>query len=363
MQQDVRDALDRVAHAIFVLEPDADGVPRYRHMNTFARTLAGKTEAEINGRTAQEVFGGRLGRIALDHHLAVMRTGQRREYDGHLPLTTGRRTINTVLTPEIDARGRVVQIFGATNDTTAQRILARLGAEMRTMQSEAREFVALAAHDERAPVRQVRMIAELIRDGIAESDDGKLDLIAMLENLSIRTVTMVTEVLSLAEPVTAALEQRCFQFGDVARNVLVVLDPDQTCDCTLAEAELETDWADVQIGLRTLVENALRHGGSNRGRGDRLGLALAVRAVADDLIEIRVSDTGRGFSDPQKALPAQDGPGARGSYGLIALRRLLHARCGTISVANRVDGPGAEAVFTLPGRVVGAAAEPSACAG
>ena len=64
-------------------------------------------------------------------------------------------------------------------------------------------------------------------------------------------------------------------------------------------------WEDLRLLVTELVTNGVRHG-SERG-----SLGVAVR-LADEVVRVEVSDSGRGFSPPSAPMPRGDGTGGWG---------------------------------------------------
>lgn len=352
MDQIERSLLDQIEHVVFVLEPDAEGVPRYVAFNRYGCEVLGKSEADVIGLTAAELYPGDLGEIALQRHVEAFRTGQRQSYEILLPINGSERHVHRTLVPEIGTDGRVRRVIGSSSDRTGQQLLRHMQVGLDTIQGEAEDFVWLAAHDLRTPIRHVRNIAEMLRDDFKDLGDGKLQLIDMLEDLGIKAMELIGDVLSHAEATSCVAEEVLeFDFGNLARAVLALLDPAGTCICNITEARIRGDMVATQIILRNLVENALKHAVGPRGAAGRLCLDLVVEPCGHDSFAVHVADNGCGFDDPALVFLGGGDPRSDSGYGLMGIRRLIHARGGRLSAANRDDGPGARISFTLPGQV------------
>ncbi|WP_299965541.1 HAMP domain-containing sensor histidine kinase [uncultured Roseobacter sp.] len=358
MQRFEIDLLDLIDHAVFVLEPDDEGMPRYAAFNTFALNVIQRPLDDIIARTAAEVYGGRLGEIALDHHLRVLASGEPAVYEILLPLGGIQRLVRTALRPVTDAEGRVTRIFGSSTDMSGRQVMREVQTEMSALNGEMEDFINLAAHDLRAPMRNVSQIAEMLRDDFEDRGDGKLELIGMLEKTAKKTTALIGDVLSQAQAVTPLHETVQFEFSELVDEVAQVLDPMKHCVFHADTGVIEGDRTVFQIILRNLVDNAIKHGQPPAGSPENvplgwgLELRLSLKDGGDGCVEVAISDNGTGFSDP--ALLFLDNGSLRvdSGFGLFGVRRLIYTRGGTLTATNLPDGQGAVVSFRLPGRIM-----------
>lgn len=346
---------DQVAHAIFVLEPDARGVPRYVAFNAFARKLLGKPLEEIIGRTAKEVYPGRLGTIAYDHHVSTIWSAQPRTYEIVLPLANGERRVHTTLTPECDDNGKVVRIVGSSTDISGTQILREIRADMTTMTAEMEGFVSLAAHDLRTPMRHVAGLADMLREDFVDMGDGKVQLIDMLEDVATKAMELIGDVLAHAEALNATRDTMRFRFEDMMEEIIGILDPMEVCKFTYPFGWIEGDRTAVQIILRNLIDNAIKHGRKARQRHCEIGAArlridIGMRTIGTS-IEFSVRDNGVGFGELGLAF-LEDGRLKKDSgFGLLGVRRLIDARGGSLTATQCPEVGGAVVSFALPGEI------------
>ena len=352
MDDSERRLLDHVQTTVFVLELDEEDIPRYVAFNEYGcKYLHLKSEKDVLGLTAKEVFPGRLGQIAYQRHLTTLRTGKRQVNDILLPL--GGRTYSAVTTldPVRDDAGRVYRIVGTATDRTEQHILTQMQYDLDAMKTESEEFVSLAAHDLRAPMRHVQTIAGMLRQDFQDHGVGKLELIDMLEEMGTRAMDLISDVLSHAQAMSAEEEVRDFDFGDLARQVMALLDLTWSCDTTITEARVHGDRIATQIALRNLVDNALKHAKGQGDKAKRLRLDIDIEPCGPDAFVVHVSDNGVGFDDPTLLFLGGGELRVDSGYGLMGVRRLIQSRGGQMNAENRDNQAGARISFTLPGRV------------
>lgn len=328
--------LDLVAQPIIVVDVH-EGHTTYAHVN---KALLGMTQTLdfYAGYRPTEVFPDRSGRLVMDRQLSIAADGGHGSYTVHRAIHGKIRLIEVHMRPMVVENGRATRMIGTV----------KLQSEhVSTAELEAEQFVIMAAHDLRAPMRNVQILTDLLRDGFEDHGDGKLELIEALERTGQKASNLIGEVLAYAQAShhkdqllkTVSLAQLC---GDI----FSVLDPNEEHDLTSDEATLTTDSVALQIAVRNLVDNALRHGGR-----DHLGLKVSVAAHIDGFIELEVADNGRGLDEPDRAFLSGGDFRYGSGFGLLGLKRLVTSRGGTIHVDQPVDHTGTIVRLTLPGTI------------
>ncbi|MGB3244472.1 MAG: PAS domain-containing sensor histidine kinase [Sulfitobacter sp.] len=337
------DDLDFVASPVFVLEPDAQGCPRYVAFNATARAISKRPLADYLGRTALEVYPGGLGRTAFERHKEVARTGQAITYEIDLPIGGTTRAVRTTLMPQKRPDG-LCRLFGTSADLTEERKSLVAQVSIKTIATEMEQFVSMAAHDLRAPMRNIALIADMLRDGFVDQGDGKLELIDMLEEVADKSKSLIADVLSHANAIDTTQTTKVFNFAALCRDLCDVLDPHGQHHFTYTAVELKADRTAFQIAVRNLIDNALKHG--NR---DGMHIDITVQRGKSGMLDVILTDDGKGFSDA--ALAFLNGGAFRvdSGYGLLGVRRMIAARGGTMSAGNAAKGQGAVIRFSMPG--------------
>ena len=351
MDLSARAFLDKLAHPIFALEAGSDGEPRYCAFNRVAQEILGRPEAEILGLTAAELYRGRLGQIALDHHRSVLRSGVESTYELTLPLKSGVRRIRTTLRPELDETRKVVTLFGAAVDVTDQHAIKEMRANAETLNSELGEFVSDAALDLRRPLLRVKSIADMLRDGFQDLGDGKLELINALEGVTKDAISLISDVLSHVEATSAVSSDMDFEFVPLMKEIMALLDPQGRCMFNVTPAVVRGDRTAALIVLRNLVESARNRYRMNQAEA-HLGapsMSVSVIGAGEGFIAICLKDNAGPLD--KVTLSALNGAAIRADSdrALMGVRRLILARGGRISAENSLQNDGARVRFTLPG--------------
>jgi two-component system, cell cycle sensor histidine kinase and response regulator CckA len=103
-----------------VFVKDAEG--RYLLLNTAVARNSGRTAEEILGRDDRVLFPTDLAGRFRDHDLEVMRTGEVKTFEEHVPSSGGTtRTLLTTKAPYRDAVGKTIGIIGIGRDITEHK--------------------------------------------------------------------------------------------------------------------------------------------------------------------------------------------------------------------------------------------------
>lgn len=342
--------LDHISAPIFVLEMNEDGAPVYAAMNAYALQKSGRPLSDYIGRTAEEVYPQAYGRAAHARHKDVIEKGVATTYQIDLPVGGETRTVRTTLRPERDATGAVVLLFGTSRDMTVEKQAMEAKIQFDTLSSEMEQFVALAAHDLRAPMRQIATLSGLLRDEFVNMTDDQIELLDLIENVSLKSMDLISDVLSHAEIGHNEAVETVFSFPALCQDVCDVLDPQGAHHITTSSATIEADRTALQIALRNLIENAMKHGGR-----DRLEIDINIQKGLPGMIEVTLTDNGVGFNEGSLKILNGGEFRVESGYGLFGMKRLISARGGTLAARNLPNGRGAAVRFSLPGEWLGAA--------
>ncbi|MBW4707953.1 PAS domain-containing sensor histidine kinase [Roseobacter sp. YSTF-M11] len=338
---------DHVAAPVFVLEPDTANVPRYVGWNSFAETRSGLAREQVIGKTALEVYAGRMGQTAYDRHVHAIQTGQAATYEVELPIAGREIWVRTTLDTLCDTDGKVCRIVGTSIDISAEQEASKLKTSLVTAASEMEQFIAIAAHDLRTPMRNIQTLVEMLREDFEDHGDGKIDLIDLLDEVAIKSSRLISDVLTHAHDANVLPEQLPFDFGLMCQTVCDVLDPQALHEICWPDTVLQGDKTAFQIVLRNLLDNAIKHGGK-----PKLKIDISVHHAADSQISICVRDDGKGFANPGREFIDTGTFRPDSGYGLLGVRRLLTARGGAIEVEQNPHLIGGAVTFTLPGVIV-----------
>ncbi|GLQ26925.1 hypothetical protein GCM10007927_17280 [Sulfitobacter pacificus] len=335
---------DLISAPVFVLHINDAGEPVYAAINDYALRKSGRPISDFLGRTAQEIYPHAYGRTAYAFHCGVRDSGVSTSYQLDLPVAGMPRSFRTTLCPDLDDEGKVTRLVGCSTDLTPEQNAQEAKVQFNTLATEMEQFVAMAAHDLRAPMRQISAIAGLLRDDLAEQDIGNIELLETLERIAAKTMDLVTEVLQHVEVAAERNPHTVFNFATLCNDICATLDPTQVHTVTSSMSTLSTDRTVMQIALCNMIENALKH-----GHRDKMKIKIDVRQGDPGMLEVTLTDNGMGFSSDALKVMNNSQFRAESGYGLFAVKRLISARGGTLKAQNLPIQSGAMVRFSLPG--------------
>lgn len=339
--------LDLVPTPLFVLEVSRDGDVMYTYFNKVALDVAKFSLSDYVGLNAMNLYEGKYGEFAYQKHVECFLTSQASTYLLQLPIDGKVRSISTRLMPVVDGDGLVTRIIGASTELTAEHELDKVRVESQSIEDELQEFVYLAAHDLRSPMKKVRLFADMLREDFKDLGDGKLDLIHLLEKISIETMTMIQAMLRYAQAGGTEEPAKAIRLLDVCNGILSTLDPTMLNTYRIDDCSVVGDYVLIQTVLRNLIDNALKHNEPNA-----VSIDISVKnASAESYFTLSVIDNGKGMEAPCSLFANTDRERSMRGFGLRAISKLITNAGGDIVAEHSYKGAGLAVTATLPGRV------------
>ncbi len=360
----LRVTLASIGDAVIVTGMDG----RIAFLNAVAETLTGWTQREAAGRPLEEIF-----------HLLDETTRARQEAPAQRAMRDGvivgvgnhavlvrkdgsERPIDDSASPIRDARGTVVGCVLVFRDITERRRVERrmrdLLGELQVADKRKNEFLAILAHELRAPLAPLRNSLEVLKRsdgdrGILETSLGTMDrqfrhLVRLVDELiDISRITRDTIELRKATvelgPVVQQSVEACRPLAESAHQEVRVSLPEEPI-------RLHAD----PVRLAQVFGNLL--GNASKFTGPGGSIALAAEREGSDVV-VKVSDTGIGipresldrvfemFTQLDQSLErSQGGLG----IGLTLVKRLVELHDGSVEVHSEGRGRGSEFVVRLP---------------
>ncbi len=321
--------------------------------NKAAEQISGYAAYEAVGRPYKQTlnFQNEQDGSTTDDFITTALSGKRAEMGLHTVL----RHKNGATIPVADSAAPIVNAQGGKEgavvvfrDTTRERQLERMKDE----------FLSVASHELRTPMGAVRANISMILNG----DYGPVskDLAEPLNDMktsTIRLVNLVNDLLNVARIEAGRLKftLQDLALSDLIQRVITSLAPlgkEKGVPITFTptgDAQIQTDPDKLQQVLTNLISNALKF-------TDK-GSIQVTAAKQEDMIEIRVADTGVGITiDDQKKLfgkfeqitSAQAGKPAGTGLGLYISRELVRKMGGELWIKGSAPGKGSVFAFTVP---------------
>ncbi len=355
-------ALDQSNDAILITDADltAPG-PRIVYVNAAYQAISGFTAAELVGRSPRIVQGPATDRALLDALKAALGRGE--SFHGE---TTNYRKDGTAYRVEWDIAPVRASVGGATGkpewfisiqrDVTARfeadEALKRTAIALKHSNERLRELGGVLSHDLQEPLTAVRGYLELLkmRHGPSLGAD-----VRFIDTAIVGTDRMVDRIRGLlseagrstAVPEALALDPVARAVVDGLRETLDGVGAEVVLDALPPVAALPQEMHEV---LHNLLSNAVKYRHPDRP----LRIGISGTRVHDALVQVAVSDNGRGI--PANDHEAIFEPGRRSAvhgdvagtgFGLSFVRGAVERWGGKIAVHSRPD-QGATFILTLP---------------
>lgn len=335
--------IDCIPVPIFVMKVDDDGVPLYIHSNTTLLKQLDLDLVDFVGRTAIQAFGPEYGSFVYNEQLKTIASREQNEFEFKFQARGVDRYVRTTLRPQLDETGRVIRLVGSVVDIGNEKLAQSSQAKLDGLGTEVEQFIAMAAHDLRSPMRNVMDLAELLYEDFEDHGDGKLELIGLLKETAEKSMDLISDVLSYATTLGPVAPKCEYNLSELCRDLMIILDPQNQHTLICSDLKLYGEKSVMQIILRNLIDNALKHG--NR---EHLTLQCDAILASDHTVEVSLSDNGAGFENPGIAFLETGNFRMESGYGLLAISKLVNTRGGDITAFN-FEGVGGSCVrFTLP---------------
>ena len=214
------------------------------------------------------------------------------------------------------------------------------------------QLIADASHELRTPLTSLRTNIDLLRSGIPLGEDDHRQLLADLGDQLTRFGTLVDGLVELARAEAPLNATHPLRIDTLVAEVADAASRDHpaariTLDTSgAAAAQVQGDRTRLTRAIRTLLDNAVLHGGGE--------VEVSVE-VADDRAYVRVRDHGPGFGREEGARAlerfyrgeaARERPGS--GLGLAIAAQTAQAHGGSVEVTDSDDGAGARVTLAVP---------------
>ncbi|MFC7324565.1 PAS domain S-box protein [Halorubrum rutilum] len=331
LAEEYRTLLETVQDSIFFLSVDSAEtgyVFRFERLNRAYEEQTGITTEEVKEKTPTDVFGKDLGAEIRANYRRCVGAREPISYEEELPVETGARFWQTVLTPVV-TNGEVTQIIGITRNITER---VKQERQLQSQKEQLDEFAGVVSHDLRNPLNIAQGRAALLTND-CDSDHlppivGALD---RMEEIITDTLTLAREGQVVSDPEPIDLTNIV---GTCWKNV-------QTGEATIEiedDVTITGDRSRLQHVFENLFRNAVEHGGED----------VIVRVGRIDDRGIYVEDTGPGIPEDARETvfdPGHTSASGGTGFGLTIVRRIAEAHGWQVAVVDGTDG-GARFEFT-----------------
>jgi len=251
--------------------------------------------------------------------------------DGYL-MVVSRSIMDPNLEVEFSRQIRA-RLMAETEASAKSHELARANAELRAANSNLEQFAAIVTHDLKSPMRGVRYLVDAIEAAIGTSDNETAR--AKLEELRRQTTRVSSMLSALLHYSSAGLSQEAIESVDTLALVNEIVCSMPSCGIDVAIRgswpELKTLAAPLDLTLRNLIDNAIKHNDRENGH-----LVLACADLGHAL-EITIEDDGPGIAPEHHAaifLPFRTLGSEGEGMGLAIVQKMVDAVGGAIALSS-----------------------------
>lgn len=231
--------------------------------------------------------------------------------------------------------------------------LQQLGDQLSALQTaneRLEEFVSVASHDLRSPLRAVHHLTGFIVSELGDSVDPAVEVyLSRLGKQVVRMSRMLDDLFDYARSQDRALATETVDTAQTAREAGYNIGLSANHQLMIAGdmPALITDRAALALVFRNLIGNAASHHDHHAGR-----IEISCKCATDDLWTFVVSDDGPGMAMEERerlnaflAGPPETPQPLSTGLGLVLVKRAVQANGGTVRLEPG-DSRGCRAIFT-----------------
>ncbi|WP_340102207.1 PAS domain-containing sensor histidine kinase [Salinibaculum salinum] len=331
LAEEYKTLLETVEDSIFFLTVESGKtgcVFRFERLNRAYEEQTGITTKEVKGKTPTDVFGEGLGTELQANYRRCVQAREPISYEEELPVKTGARFWQTVLTPVI-TNDEVTQIIGITRNITER---VKQERQLRSQKEQLDEFASVVSHDLRNPLNVAQARSELL------ANDCDSDHLPPIVKSLDRMEEIITDTLTLARNGQVVSDPEPIELVNIIGTCWKNVRTDEATIEIEDEVTITGDRSRLQHVFENLFRNALEHGGTD----------VTVRIGQIDDHGIYVEDTGPGIpEDGREAVfdPGHTSASGGTGFGLTIVKRIAEAHGWQVAVVDGTDG-GARFEFT-----------------
>lgn len=258
-----------------------------------------------------------------------------------------------------DERGRVLGVFAAARDVTAQKKaekeIKERTLELQTSNKELEAFSYSVSHDLRTPLRGIDGFSQAVLEDYADKlDDLGKNYLQRIRNATQRMGQLIDDMLSLSNISRIEMRREEVNLSDLATEVLTELqsnEPDRKVQWNVEQSL--TAEGDPQL-LRMVLANLLGNAWKYTSKTERPTIKFGSKLDKSGKREFYVSDNGAGFDMAyadklfgtfQRLHSIAEFPGS--GVGLAIVHRVIQRHGGQVRGQGLLDR-GATFYFSLP---------------
>ncbi|MEO0636184.1 MAG: PAS domain-containing sensor histidine kinase [Pseudomonadota bacterium] len=343
-----RTFLDVLQVPAFLVSHERKDVFRLIKINETYEATVGIRNEDVSGKRFSDFLPENVAANLTQNYRTCVEREAGYSYEELLTIGDKERRWSTVLSPIFEA-GHVVGVIGVAQDVTAAKTVERQLAQslqaVSSINADLQALTSTTAHDLRGPMRQAKLIMDMIADNLTDAPEDICTLIDSGKAVVAQALALIDErVDNVQARIEVGIVATTTDVGRWCSEIVAILDPLGRLKFDYPVCDVECESFILDIGLRNLIDNAVNHAKSR--------VAVEVREAGENL-RFSISDDGPGFPTGFE-LPAVSawGDGTSAGIGLATTRRLIESRFGEMSIDDCPQSEcGGQISFAVPGRI------------
>ncbi len=347
----LQDMIDAMPFGVAVIGKDK----RIKRVNTAVCQLTGYSKDELVGQLCHKTLCP-----ADENNCPILDQKQIVDHSERKLLTKDKKVVpilKSVIQLRLGDEDVLLEAFiDITERKQAEQKLQRLNAELEEANQEMKNFVYIASHDLREPLRKITAFGAMLRQSLKDklSSDDAENLHFMIDGAQ-RMTKMIEGLLTYSRISAQAQPRQAVDLNEIVMQVqqleLAVLIEEK--QVTIEARSLPCVEVDP-VQIRQLMQNLIANGVKYQKKGNAPHITITSKPAADGMVRIEVTDNGIGIA-PQylqsiftmfRRLHSRDEYEGIG-IGLAVCKKIVERHGGKVGVESEPD-KGSTFWFTLP---------------
>jgi PAS domain S-box-containing protein len=273
-----------------------------------------------------------------------------------------------IVSPIKDADNSINRLLAVSRDITerrkAEETMKQLNKDLESTvaklgraNNELKDFVYIASHDLREPLRKISVFGEILSESLKNklNDDEKENLGFMIDGAK-RMQQMIDALLTYSRVSTQGVDLKVVDLNKIVeelRNVELAVKIEETRAKIIVPEQLQTVNGDP-AQIRQLMQNFIANGLKYQKKGAIPQITIRSSAADNDMVRVEVADNGIGIKQEhfknlfimfKRLHSTQEYEGS--GIGLAVCKKIVERHGGDIGVSSTY-GEGSTFWFTIP---------------
>lgn len=318
----------------------------FRFFNQAYLQQSGRTQESVVNCLVGDAVPARLAALMIKNFDRCVRERRAIQYDEELIFPHGIRSWRTSLSPFFDDSQSVRFLVGlsaeVSDDKQREHELAHKQSDLDYANEAILRITSTLAHDLRAPLRKIALMADLVSEDFKDLGDNKLNFINRTRDIAHDAIAYVDLIVNEAKAIeNQPVAPELVDFQRMIAHILSTLDPMENYLVSVASEPLYVERVALEVIVRNLLDNAIKFGERR--------LSIEVAPKGDDGLALSICDDGAGMSADLMEI-VNGGKLVETGLGLRTVARLTQSRGGDLQ-ASKSEMGGCKVTVTLPGRL------------